>query len=158
MCFVNKPSLTIDHPARENLIENTSTTVCCQGNSNPPTDEIKWKGNGKYLVVNNTTTCLTFSPIHRTNTQRYTCFASNIIGISESHIHIKVLCKLSLTTFVQFEKKSTSISRCLQFIWFDYRILSFEIKLIHRTVYTAVVKILPRTKISFFFPVIKFLT
>ncbi|XP_052103116.1 uncharacterized protein LOC127736593 [Mytilus californianus] len=86
-----KPSLTVDRPAREKFIENTSTQVCCQGNSNPPMDQIIWKGNVNYSVGNNTSSCLTYSPIHRTNTQIYTCIASNGIGISESHIYLKIL-------------------------------------------------------------------
>ncbi|CAC5393266.1 HMCN [Mytilus coruscus] len=86
-----KPSLTIDHPALVKLIENTSSQVCCQGNSNPSMDQINWKGNVNSLVVNNTISCLTFSPIHRTHTQRYTCVASNRVGISELHIDFKVL-------------------------------------------------------------------
>lgn len=101
--FVDKPSLTFDLPAREKLIENTSTQVCCLGTSNPPTDQIKWGGNEKYLVVNNTTSCLTFSPIHRTNTQKYTCFAANEIGVTESHIYLNVLCKFYFTNLGQFD-------------------------------------------------------
>lgn len=95
LCFVDKPSLTVDHPLLEQLIEYNSLEVCCKGNSNPPLDEILWMGNVKALVAKDNESCMTSNPIYRTNTGNYACVASNSIGTSHSQIFIEVKCKFS---------------------------------------------------------------
>ncbi|CAC5393278.1 unnamed protein product [Mytilus coruscus] len=85
-----KPSLTVYNPALGQVVENISIDVCCKGNSNPPLDEIAWTGNIKSLVAKDNESCITFNPILRTHTGRYTCVASNSIGKSSTHIDIKV--------------------------------------------------------------------
>lgn len=47
LCFADKPSLIVDPPALEKLIENTSTQVCCQGNSNPPMGSDQMEGESE---------------------------------------------------------------------------------------------------------------
>lgn len=93
ICFADKPLLVVDYLENQEVIENTSLEVCCQGHSNPSISYIYWTGNVTLVVFNDTESCLTFKLINRNNTGRYTCFASNSIGLSNKSIELNVLCK-----------------------------------------------------------------
>ncbi|XP_052103164.1 carcinoembryonic antigen-related cell adhesion molecule 1-like [Mytilus californianus] len=102
--YSDKPILNADYLAHQEVIENTSLEVCCQGHSNPPISYLYWIRNVTLVVFNDTESCLTFKLIHRTNTGRYTCFASNSIGISNKSIEINVLYPPSVIVSQQFSR------------------------------------------------------
>ncbi|CAC5393252.1 [Mytilus coruscus] len=104
-----KPLLVADYLADQEVIENTSLEVCCQGHSNPPISYLYWTGNFTPVVVNDTESCLTFKLIHRTNTGIYTCVASNSIGISNKSIEINVMYPPSVSVTQQFSGSNLNL-------------------------------------------------
>ncbi|CAC5383632.1 unnamed protein product [Mytilus coruscus] len=81
---IYKPDLVIHNINPETFVEGHSTKLCCQAYGNPHVKTIEWNKNGESVVNGyDSYLCLEFTPLHRSDAERYTCKATKIVGPSE---------------------------------------------------------------------------
>ncbi|CAC5383227.1 unnamed protein product [Mytilus coruscus] len=110
---LGKPKVTVSIiPDGRLLQEYQDAELCCKTEGNSAATHITWiKDTTNIKILNDTRHCISFTPLLRQNTGKYTCTAMNSIGFSSATKHIRVLypSDVSINTT---ESKQTITLKC----------------------------------------------